>query len=71
MLFVYMLKFILYVCLSVCCCAVGTEDPTPENRTIINVIRTLFTPYLTKCISRVPINEVIPHPLHAHPTLIT
>ena len=34
------------------------EKSTPENRTIQNIIRALFTPYLTKLISRVPTNEV-------------
>ena len=39
-------------------CAVGSEKQTPENRTVQEVIRTLFTPYLTKCISRNSTNEV-------------
>ena len=38
--------------------AVGTESVTPENRTIQAVIRTLFTPFLTKCITRNTTNEV-------------
>ena len=42
--------------------AVGSEEPTPDNPTIQNVIRTLFTPYLTKAISRNPPNEVMDSP---------
>ena len=34
------------------------EKTTPENRTIQNIIQALFTPYLTKLITRVPTNEV-------------
>jgi hypothetical protein len=45
-------------CICIYFSVVGTESPTPENRTIQAVIRTLFTTYLTKCISRSTTNEV-------------
>ena len=41
-----------------CCGLVGNDVKTPDNPTIQNVIRALFTPYLTKAISRNTPNEV-------------
>ena len=38
--------------------AVSGQDPTPENRNVENVVRALFTPYITKTMCRVTTNEV-------------
>ena len=45
--------------------AVPSEDKTtPPNRTIQSIIQALFTPYLTKLITRVTTNEVSHMPCH-------
>ena len=49
---------------------VSTEEKTPENRNVQNVLRALLTPYLTKLISRETTNEVgiysISYVTHTH-----
>ena len=37
---------------------VGTEDQTPDNPNVTKVIRSLFTPFIIKTMTRVTTNEV-------------
>ncbi len=55
----------VYVCVCVCV-LVGTDEATPENSTVQNVVRALFTPYLTKAISKNTPNEVLDLLCNAH-----